>query len=125
MMAHPSAAFVAATNWRSMGGSGIVLIQHDILVVRMFSDLSNSASKPYNTAWEALWHATNPPLTIEPNQDSHLMSPIKLLLLLVLSAVGLSGCLGVNQLQPPPIGLHPENAPPPGGQSSRNKHSSS
>jgi hypothetical protein len=52
------------------------------------------------------------------------MSPIKLLFLLILSAVCLSGCLGVNQLQPAPIGLHPESAPPPDQQTSK-KHSSS
>jgi hypothetical protein len=70
MTAHPSAALVAATNWRSMVVAGMVLIQHDFLVGRMLSDLSNSASKPTTLRGKS----SGTP--IEPNKDFHIMSSI-------------------------------------------------
>ena len=39
----------------------------------------------------------------------------KLLPLVVLFSLFLSGCMGINQLQPAPIGSHVEDAPSPSG----------
>jgi hypothetical protein len=43
------------------------------------------------------------------------MTVAELLPFVVLSSLFLSGCLGVNQLRPAPIGSHVEDAPSPSG----------
>ncbi len=43
------------------------------------------------------------------------MTITKLLSFAVLSSLFLSGCMGINQIQPAPIGSHVEDAPSPSG----------
>ena len=70
---------------------------------------------PFSLLCELLPHDRLPFKKPIPVTDLLFMTITKLLPFVVLSNLFLSGCMGINQLQPAPIGSHVEDAPSPSG----------
>jgi hypothetical protein len=49
------------------------------------------------------------------NSSARAISKLLKMACVVATCLGIIGCVGVNQISPAPVGLHPEDAPTPSG----------